>query len=287
MKTKYTFSIVLVLVLAVNLFPQPSVIPTQILPPKIKPEGFAKIISPKDGSSFANTFDMNGIVKKIPSDHHLWLVVSPRESNGCWPQYKEIRPNEKTGEWDGMVTIGGDDGKLLDIFLVSADREANKSFGEYIKNQRKDSFPEQPMPNGAKPLTHITVIKAPDKDDTTNNKVNLNYGFTKSGVFYINKLLIDNSKGEVPCLVAGVTNWRKDIQMHLDGDYYIYEAKIDKPFKIKLEYCFFIGNGNHLPQLLLEQSSLLVNDKDIKLNNTGDGHNFITSPQDYYPGDRN
>jgi len=288
MKAKVFFSIILIIALSFNFYSQSKVIssiPEQILPPKVKPIGIAKITSPKDGSSFAKTFYVNGIAHKIPDNHHLWLVVSPRESNDCWPQYKEIRPDEYTGTWTGKVTIGGDNGKLLDIILVSANAEANSNFNEYITN--KDNSKEQPMPEGAKPLTHITVIKAPDKDDTVSHKVNLNYGFSKSGVFYINKILIEASKGNIPCLVAGITNWGKDIEMHLDGNYYIYEAKIDKPFNIELEYCFYIGEDKYLPQLLLEKSSLLIDDKDIKHKKNGEGNNFLTSPQDYYPGERN
>jgi len=196
---------------------------------------------------------------------------------------REIRPDEKTGEWKGKVTIGGDDGKLLDILFVNANAEANKYFNDYIANQKKDNFPERPMPEGIKILTQITVTKAPD-DDTTIHNVNKYYGFSKSGVFYIHKTLIEQSDGETPCLVAGVTNWKKDVTMQSDGDYYIYEAKIDRPYKINLEYCFYIGNGNHLPQLLLEKSSMLIRDGDYKINNTKDGNNFYTSPQAFYPG---
>jgi len=287
MKAIYFLILVLFFLLPPQIFSQGKVKPTVIENPKPPKRNeikkLAYIISPKDGSLFTNTFYVNGIVKNMPVDSHLWLVVNPRESNGCWPQYKEIRPDENTGEWNGKVTIDGDDGKLLDILLVDANAKANKFFNDYIANQEKENSPERPMPEGTKLLTHITVTKAPG-DDTTNYAVNKYYGFSKSGIFYIHKSLIEQSDGEIPCLVAGATNWRKDVKMKSDGDYYIYEARIDRPYKINLEYCFYIGNGNYLPQLLLEKSSLLIRDGDYKLNNTKDGNNLFTQPQAYYPG---
>lgn len=295
MKKTFLFNLILCVFLSINSFSQ--IYPTdsaktakttiQTPPPPIRAKNINGIItSPKDGSSFINSFEVTGIVKKYSSKNHLWLIVSPRESNGCWPQYKEIRPDENTGSWNGQVKIGGDDGKLLDIILVSANNEANKFFNDYIENQVKDNFPTKPMPEGATSLSHITVIKAP-KNDTTSKKINPYYGFSKSGVFYIHKSLIEQSKGDIPCLVAGITNWENDIKMQVDGDYYIYQAKIDRPYNIKLEYCFYIGNGIYLPQLLIEISSSLIKAADYKINTTKDGNNFYTSPQDYYPGTRN
>lgn len=286
MKPKYLLIFIILLIPSFGNYAQdvkPISIDNPKPPKRSEIKKLAYIISPKDGSSFTNTFNVNGIVKNVPEDSHLWLVVRPRESNGCWPQRREIIPDEKTGEWNGEVTIGGDDGKLLDILLVNANAEANKFFNDYITNQKKDNFPERPMPEGAKLLTHITVTKAPD-DDTTNHTVNKYYGFSKSGVFYIHKKLIEQSDGEIPCLIAGVTNWKKDVKMQSDGDYYIYVAKIDRPYKTNLEYCFYIGNGNYLPQLLLEKSSILIREGDYKINNTKDGNNFYTSPQAFYPG---
>ena len=248
---------------------------------------YAIINSPKDGYSFISSFYVSGIVKNFPSNsnNHLWLVVSPRESNNCYPQYKEIRPDESTGAWSGQVNIGGDNGKLLDILFVLANSEANNFFHDYVVNSINNNFPDKPLPEGAKRLTHITVKKA-QVDDKPSHSVNKYYGFTKYGIFYIHKLLIDQCNGETPCLVAGITNWAKNVKMQLDGDYYIYEAKIDKPYENNLEYCFYIGNGIHIPQILIEKSSKLILDGDHILNGTKNGQNFNTSPQDYYPGNR-
>lgn len=245
-------------------------------------ETYAIINNPQDGNSFKGPIDVNGIAKNIPANNYLWLIVSPRESIGCWPQYREIIPDKNTGAWSGKVVIGGDEGKLLDIVLVCANSEANNYFIDYIVNQEKSNYPVRPQPTGAKSLAHITVIKA-SENHTTNDSVNMYYGFTKTGVFYIHKSLIAQSNGEIPCLVAGVTNWTNNTKMQLDGDYYIYEAKIDKPYDIKLEYCFYIGNGNYIPQILLEKSSKQIIKGDYKINNTKNGSNFYTSPQDYYP----
>jgi hypothetical protein len=246
-----------------------------------KNEIYAIINNPQDGSSFKSAFNVNGVAKNIPTKNHLWLIVSPRESIECWPQYKEIIPNENTGAWNGKVEIGGANGKLLDIVLVSADTDANKYFNDYISNQDNENFPLRPMPKGTKSLAHVTVIKA-SENDSTSQSVNKNYGFSKSGVFYIHKSLITQSNGEIPCLVAGVTNWTNKTKMSLDGDYYIYEAKIDSPFKTK--YCFYIGNGNYIPQLLIEKSSSKILDGDYTPNDENTGNNFYTNPQDYYPG---
>lgn len=249
-------------------------------------EIYAIINNPQDGSSFKGPIDVNGIAKNIPANNHLWLVVCPRESIGCWPQDREIIPNSNTGVWSGRVNIGGDDGKLLDIVLVSANTKANNDFVDYIANQVKNNFPTQPLPEGVKLLAHTTVTKA-FENNLKRDKVNLYYGFTKSGVFYIHKSLISQSNGEIPCLVAGVTNWTKNTSMQLDGDYYIYEAKIDKPYNIKLEYCFYIGDGKYIPQILLEKSSKYILTGDYKSNSSKDGSNFYTTPQDYYPSNQN
>lgn len=245
---------------------------------------YVTILSPKDGSTFIGEFTVSGIINKSIGNSHLWLVVCPQESIGCWPQYREIKPNRNTGEWKGNVKIGGDDGKLIDIVVVEANLEAHNYFNTYILNQVKDGFPTQPMPEGAKVMAQITVKKAPQQS-FENTEVNKNYGFSQSGTFYIHKSIIEESGGEIPCLVAGVTGWKNDTRMELDGEYYVYQAKIDKPITIKLEYCFYIGNGNYLPQLLIENSSSKIDDGDYKPNESLNGNNFYTSPQVYYPGE--
>ena len=290
MKTRFLLNIILFTLFPIYTFSQFSVeriiIPRTTGEPIENKEIYAVINNPQDGSKFNGPIDLNGIARNIPANSHLWLVVCPRESIGCWPQYREIIPNKNTGAWNGRVVIGGDDGKLLDIVLVCANAEANNSFNDYIINQEKNHFPTEPMPEGAKSLAHITVIKA-SENNTTSNKVNTNYGFSKTGVFYIHKSLIAQANGDVPCLVAGVTNWTNNTKMILDGDYYIYEAKIDRPYDINLEYCFYIGKGIYIPQILLEKSSNYILKADYKSNNTKDGSNFYTSPQDYYPGNHN
>ncbi|GEM_PF-4220539 len=292
MKTHFLKVLILFVFFPLLIFSQGSVpliqVPLPPIPPRTtgqnsqKSEIYAIINNPQDGSSFKDKFEVNGIAKNIPANNHLWLVVSPRESIACWPQYREILPNKGTGAWNGKVEIGGGDGKLLDILLVCANSDANKNFVEYIINQNKDNFPERPIPDGANILAHITVVKA-IQNNINSSKVNLLYGFTKTGVFYIHKSLIEQANGNTPCLVAGVTNYSKNSPMLLDGDYYIYEAKIDKPYDIKLEYCFNIGNGINIPQILIEKSSKLILKGDYKTNSSNDGTNFYTSPQDYYP----
>jgi hypothetical protein len=139
--------------------------PVESVEKNLKNEIYAIINNPKDGSSFKGSFDVKGIARNIPKNNHLWLVVCPRESIGCWPQYREIIPDNK-GAWSGKVVIGGDDGKLLDIILVCANKEANNYFTDYIINQDKNNFPTRPMPEGAKSLTHITVLKASENNKT-------------------------------------------------------------------------------------------------------------------------
>ena len=292
MKTHFLKVLILFLFFPLFIYSQVPPPPIQVPPPPIPPrttgqnsqksELYAIINNPQDGSSFKDKFEVNGIAKNIPVNNHLWLVVSPRESLGCWPQYREIIPNKASGTWNGKVEIGGEDGKLLDILLVCANSDANKYFVEYIINQNNDKFPERPIPDGAKILAKITVIKA-TQNSIYSSKVNLLYGFTKTGVFYIHKSLIEQANGNTPCLVAGVTNYSKNVPMLLDGDYYIYEAKIDKPYDIKLKYCFYIGNGIHIPQILKEKSSNLIIIGDYIANDSNDGSNFYTSPQDHYP----
>jgi len=288
MKPQFLTIFVLSVLFQANAYSQfkvaPNPIPRSSRHEVASKEVYGVISNPRDGNSFKGPFFVNGIAGNIPADHHLWLVVCPRESVGGWPQYKEIIPDKNTGSWNGKAFIGGDDGKLLDIVLVCANREANAFFNDYIVNQERNHFPEVPMPSGAKSLAHITVVKAPD-DIPANDSINKYYGFSKTGVFYIHKSLITQAKGDVPCLVAGVTNWSNNTRMISDGDYYIYEAKIDKPYEIKLEYCFYIGKGLYIPQILLENSSRYIRKGDYRLNGSKDGNNFYTEPQGYYPGE--
>lgn len=290
MKTSFLNIFLLLLLFPICTYSQFSV--KRILTPRttgksiVTKEIYAVINNPQDGNKFNGLIDLNGIARNLPAKSHLWLVVSPRESNDCLPQFKEIKPNESTGAWSGKVAIRGDDGKLIDIVLVSADPAANNTFNDYIINQEKNDFPSIVMPEGAKSLAHITVVKA-SENITTSDKVNMNYGFSKTGVFYVHKSLIAHVNGDAPYLVAGVTNWTNNTKMILDGEYYIYEAKIDRPYDIMLEYCFYIGKGIYIPQILLEKSSNFILKGDYKSNTTKDGANFYTSPQDYYPGTNN
>jgi hypothetical protein len=251
---------------------------------KSKSEGiYATIDNPRDGNEFKGAFPLNGVAKNIHANDHLWLVVCPRESVGCWPQFKEIKPNKKAEVWNGKVEITtANNGTLIDIVLVCANVEANKSFNSYVINQLKEKeYPAVPMPEGARPLAHITVIKAL-KDNISSNKVNVNYGFSKTGVFYIRKSLITQISGEPPCLAADITNWI-NAKMVLDGDYYIYETNIERPYDANLEYRFYIGNGMYIPQILLEKSPSSISKNDCKKNSSNGILNFYTPPQDYYP----
>lgn len=167
MKTKYLCSFMPIFFWSLNLFSQGKVEPIVTEPPIIKSpvssseikKSSAFITSPKDNSSFAGSFEVTGIAKNIPDTCHLWLVIKPRESIGWWPQYSEITL-KKDGSWSGLVTIGGDKDKLLDIHLVLAYAEANKIFYDYLETSiQKKSFPVLHRPDGTISLTHITVIK--------------------------------------------------------------------------------------------------------------------------------
>jgi len=290
MKTRIFNILILLAILPIYTYSQFTV--ERISTPRITGQNstgkeiYAIINNPQDGSSFKGSIDVNGIARNIPANNHLWLVVNPRESIGYWPQYKEIIRNDNSGAWNGKVSIGGDDGKLLDILLVSVNSEANNYFTDYIATQEKSNFPARPLPEGTKALAHITVIKS-SENSLPRDTVNRYYGFTKTGVFYIHKSLITQSSGEAPCLVAGVTNWTNNTKMILNGEYYVYEAKIDRPYNTKLEYCFYIGNGKYIPQILLEKASKYILTGDYKSNSSKDGSNFYTTPQDYYPINQN
>ncbi len=121
----------------------------------------ASITNPQDNSLVISPVSISGIVENIPYEHHLWLVVNPHGTNGWWPQTREIIAKQN-GNYSGSVILGGlnNKGQQFDIHLVLANNEANKSFNEYMSSgANTNSYPEVPLPEGAKSLTYITVTK--------------------------------------------------------------------------------------------------------------------------------
>jgi len=165
-----------------------------------------------------------------------------------------------------------------------------------IKSDNNINVPEimntetQKLPKQENIVQNNETVKPP-KENTTqdqniiNQNINKYYGFTKDGIFYIHRTLIEKSNGDIPYLKSDLTNWDDGEKMDLKGSYYLYKARIDKPFMngVKIVYCFRIRGGIHLPTLLFSRRSDLINDNDVILNPTKNGYNFETYPQDYLP----
>ena len=107
----------------------------------------------EDGSMVDPEFFISGSIISMPADHHLWLVVHPKLTNGWWPQVSEIiiKPD---GTWSGKVFLGGENnkGEIFEIHLVIADKESNASFSP-------DRYFINSLPDGARSLNYVTVIK--------------------------------------------------------------------------------------------------------------------------------
>lgn len=240
----------------------------------------AKILQPANGSSFKDIFEVKGSISNYNGDGHLWLITRPAKYNACYPHFHEIIPMKR--EWSGTIQIGGDPGEEHKVYLIKANREANEIFNKMILN---DKYTQISMPEGVTYLDEISVFKAGDMI-SHKQECSPKYGFSKEGVFFLHKSLISGISESVPCLVTGVTKWTNKIAMQSIGDYFIYTAKVDRPFQNKLLYCFYLPDiGLYIPQLLLENSSSLINPDDIQMHPANDGSNFFTSPIDYLPSD--
>ncbi|MBA4320677.1 MAG: hypothetical protein C0412_19970 [Flavobacterium sp.] len=303
MKSKYLFSLILAMLFSNNIYSQTDVKKSKeeqpkidspnkrteiISDPKPKPEIIGNILSPENGSSFTGEINLNGTVKYFSVKNHLWLVTKPAESPEFWPHFGEILP-EKDGTWNGKVSIGGSDGKLFDVHLMIADNEANKIFNDYlITGKKNDYFTAIPKPDGAYSIAKVKVRKSSSKTTSSVSKdsVNLRYGFTKDGIYYIHKSLIPEANGDNNLFLCYQKNhWDTSAsQMKYDGNYYYYQSNINQNSG-SLQYCFYCNViGQWIPDYLLDEKSPLLNKADIVLNGKKDGHNFNTIPQDYFPG---
>jgi len=116
-------------------------------------------VSPKDESAQISPVSLTGTSRNLPKDRHFWIVVNPHESNGWWPQTREImiKTNNK---WNGVAVLGGDKGLKLDIHFIVADNEAHNEFNQYLSEcaKTKDYY-EKPRPTGANSIGYITVTK--------------------------------------------------------------------------------------------------------------------------------
>ena len=113
-----------------------------------------EIISPNEQALIAtpDNVSVSGVIKNLPADTHLWLVVRPEFSNGWWPQIAEIIP-KPTGEWKGIAKLSGNTkGNKFEIHLVMTNKFANPLF-------IADKSLNNSLPDGAKSLQFITVIK--------------------------------------------------------------------------------------------------------------------------------
>ncbi len=119
------------------------------------------IASPKDNVRVISPVSVSGKVENLTGNDHLWLVVHPHGTNGWWPQTSEIIPKHNRN-WTGTIRLGGinNKGQKFDIHLVIADNKANDSFNQYLsKGAENNNYPEAPLPEGAKSLDYVTVIK--------------------------------------------------------------------------------------------------------------------------------
>jgi hypothetical protein len=117
---------------------------------------YATILSPNDKSLINNSdyFIVKGNINFIPSEYHLWLVVSPQNSGLWWSQSEEII-RERNGVWNGRARLGGTRrGEEYTIRIVIADSDAHAMFSsEY--HVTGNTLP----PAGVKILDEITVIR--------------------------------------------------------------------------------------------------------------------------------
>ena len=105
------------------------------------------------------------------------------------------------------------------------------------------------------------------------------YGFTKQGVFFIHKGLVEQAGGYKPLLITEANNYKK-VSMREKSDYYY--AIIDLLRHREICYCFSIGSNNYIPHQLKRIGSPHFNEGDVKDNKQG-GYNFCTSALDSTP----
>lgn len=130
--------------------------------PMSSPAAEVTIDRPKSGEQVGQNISISGRVSGPTSDRHLWLVVHPVGSLGWWPQGSEFIPDPSDGSWEVPVTIGDprDIGKRFEVAVISATDNANDEFGEYLREGNLASkFPEQPLPQGARILAKVTVVR--------------------------------------------------------------------------------------------------------------------------------
>lgn len=99
----------------------------------------------------------------LPSDKSVWIMVGPRDSPGDWyPQGKD-HLSFANGDWNTRARIGGegdgDNQKRFDIRAVLVDRRTDEQYQEWINEGDKAGYPPLRMPQNARTLDQVTVIR--------------------------------------------------------------------------------------------------------------------------------
>lgn len=241
---------------------------------KVNLEVLGEITSPINNTKVIDRFTVSGTVKNLPKKKYLWLLNCPEESAKCWPQFKNIECNPKTGLFEAMAEIGGKSNLEHKLKLVYVDYESHVEFINFISNGNVHQG--LVAPKDVQEIASVTVVKI-DKP------AELLYGVTKEGIFFIHRSLVEKVGGNSPLLRSELTSWEKDEPMELNSQgYYIASIIIEKPLTRKIDYCYRIGDNKFIPHALINVNSALVKDNDC-INNGNKGYNFSTMPLEVLP----
>ncbi|VXD15298.1 hypothetical protein [Planktothrix paucivesiculata] len=150
-----------------NITPTPTPTPTPISTSAstLIPTDRVQIIEPKDNSFFDNQqgeIDLKVAFLRPKKDEYLWIVNNPGGTKDWYPQCnledRECGTPIKEDVWLYKYWIKKELG-IHQINIVSANKSANLAFKNYRSQALSTGdWPAIPLPDGAYPLTKVTII---------------------------------------------------------------------------------------------------------------------------------
>ncbi len=101
---------------------------------------FPWITYPSSNTEVSSSVKLKGQVKRIPTQHHIWILVYNKNINS-YCDIERIIPNPDK-EWEKEIRLtGGKVGDKYDIDIVLANDEENSALVEYRQSKKSFSVP--------------------------------------------------------------------------------------------------------------------------------------------------
>jgi hypothetical protein len=121
-----------------------------------------EITNVAEGDSVVTDVMVKGTSRNIPGDNRIWLVIYSHPVKRFYPQERPA-DMQVGGDWSSRCYFGirEDVGERFDVMAILADKDAQQSFNEYLKNAEaeRDWGGLEEIPEHTEAYQRITVTR--------------------------------------------------------------------------------------------------------------------------------